>query len=104
MNCPLCIDQTLEITHRQGIELDICPKCRGIWLDRGEIDRLVAESTPPPPAATQRVVETSRSDSDRSRSSDRKKDGDSSKKKKKKKKSIASRLGDALEEVFDELT
>ena len=40
MQCP--IDQeTLMITDRQGIEIDYCPKCRGVWLDRGELDKLI---------------------------------------------------------------
>jgi uncharacterized protein len=40
MLCPL--DQsTLAITDRQGIEIDYCPKCRGVWLDRGELDKLI---------------------------------------------------------------
>lgn len=40
MNCPL--DNTpLAITERQGIEIDYCPKCRGVWLDRGELDKLI---------------------------------------------------------------
>ena len=41
MNCPLCIDEVLDVTHRGGIEVDVCPRCRGIWLDRGELDRLL---------------------------------------------------------------
>ncbi|MGQ9908937.1 MAG: TFIIB-type zinc ribbon-containing protein [Candidatus Flexifilum sp.] len=40
MNCP--IDGTeLKITIRQGVEIDYCPKCRGIWLDRGELDKII---------------------------------------------------------------
>ena len=40
MKCP--IDQTdLQMTERQGIEIDYCPKCRGVWLDRGELDKIV---------------------------------------------------------------
>ena len=40
MLCP--IDQTqLNITERQGIEIDYCPRCRGVWLDRGELDKLI---------------------------------------------------------------
>lgn len=40
MICP--IDQTqLVITERQGIEIDYCPKCRGVWLDRGELDKII---------------------------------------------------------------
>lgn len=102
MNCPLCIDQTLAITHRHGIELDICPKCRGIWLDRGEIDRLIADEnvSPPPPAAVPSAAlrpdqERKRKDDDRSQKKP---------KKKKKKKSLAERLGDAIEDAIDELT
>ena len=41
MQCP--IDQTtLMMTERQGIEIDYCPSCRGVWLDRGELDKLIA--------------------------------------------------------------
>ncbi len=40
MQCP--IDQsTLAITERKGIEIDYCPQCRGVWLDRGELDKLI---------------------------------------------------------------
>ncbi|WP_322104600.1 zf-TFIIB domain-containing protein [Paraburkholderia sp. J41] len=41
MKCPNCPDVTLSLTERQGVELDYCPQCRGIWLDRGELDRLI---------------------------------------------------------------
>lgn len=40
MKCPKC-DITLAITDRQGIEIDYCPQCRGIWLDRGELDKII---------------------------------------------------------------
>lgn len=44
MQCP--IDQTtLAMTERQGIEIDYCPTCRGVWLDRGELDKLIAEKS-----------------------------------------------------------
>ena len=43
MNCP--VDGTqLQMTDRQGIEIDYCPTCRGVWLDRGELDKLVDRS------------------------------------------------------------
>lgn len=43
MKCP--IDQTeLSMTDRQGIEIDFCPKCRGVWLDRGELDKIIERS------------------------------------------------------------
>ncbi|RIK77548.1 MAG: hypothetical protein DCC67_12540 [Planctomycetota bacterium] len=51
MNCPVCLDVTLLIADRQGIEVDYCPKCRGVWLDRGELDKILqreAAAEPPP--------------------------------------------------------
>lgn len=64
MLCPVCkVD--LVLTDRQGIEIDYCPQCRGIWLDRGELDKIIernasyenarvapanpAQATAPPP-------------------------------------------------------
>jgi uncharacterized protein len=51
MQCP--IDQTeLKIADRQGIEIDYCPQCRGVWLDRGELDKIIdraATMLPTPP-------------------------------------------------------
>ncbi len=41
MKCPVCPETTLLMTDRQGVELDYCPNCRGVWLDRGELDKLV---------------------------------------------------------------
>ena len=40
MKCPQC-DVVLVITDRQGIEIDYCPQCRGVWLDRGELDKII---------------------------------------------------------------
>ena len=43
MKCP--IDQSeLVMTDRQGIEIDYCPQCRGVWLDRGELDKIIERS------------------------------------------------------------
>ena len=43
MNCP--IDGTpLSLADRQGIEIDYCPQCRGVWLDRGELDKIIERS------------------------------------------------------------
>ena len=44
MNCPTCTDERLVMTDRSGIEIDYCPKCRGVWLDRGELDKLIERS------------------------------------------------------------
>lgn len=41
MNCPCCPETNLVLSERQGIEIDYCPKCRGIWLDRGELDKII---------------------------------------------------------------
>lgn len=46
MQCP--IDQTeLVMSERQGIEIDYCPKCRGVWLDRGELDKIIERANSP---------------------------------------------------------
>lgn len=42
MNCPACKGTALVMSERQGIEIDYCPQCRGIWLDRGELDKIIA--------------------------------------------------------------
>jgi uncharacterized protein len=41
MKCPKDTDVTLLMTSRDGIEIDYCPECRGVWLDRGELDKLI---------------------------------------------------------------
>lgn len=43
MNCPHCAIE-LKITERKDIEIDYCPKCRGVWLDRGELDKILESS------------------------------------------------------------
>ncbi|HMJ93991.1 MAG TPA: zf-TFIIB domain-containing protein [Allosphingosinicella sp.] len=51
MPCPVC-KVPLVMSERQGVEIDYCPQCRGVWLDRGEIDKIIersaADSMPPP--------------------------------------------------------
>lgn len=58
MKCPnttTCPDTDLVMTERQGVEIDYCPRCRGVWLDRGELDKLMdraaAQAVPPASAA-----------------------------------------------------
>ena len=59
MLCPTC-KTPLTMSERQGIEIDYCPTCRGVWLDRGELDKIIERSvggqptaapqqSPPPP-------------------------------------------------------
>jgi len=44
MKCPVCQTPDLLMADRQGIEVDYCPQCRGVWLDRGELDKLIERS------------------------------------------------------------
>ena len=44
MNCPNC-NGALMLSEKQGIEIDVCPNCRGIWLDRGELDKIIERSS-----------------------------------------------------------
>lgn len=41
MLCPACKTVELAMAERQGIEIDYCPTCRGVWLDRGELDKII---------------------------------------------------------------
>ncbi len=43
MNCPIC-NVVLLLAEKQGVEIDYCPKCRGIWLDRGELEKIIEKS------------------------------------------------------------
>lgn len=47
MKCPHCTGSTLVMSERQGVEIDYCPDCRGIWLDRGELDKLLERAAAP---------------------------------------------------------
>lgn len=44
MLCPVCKETQLVMTERQSIEIDYCPQCRGVWLDRGELDKIIERS------------------------------------------------------------
>lgn len=44
MMCPVCQGVDLVISDRQGVEIDYCPRCRGVWLDRGELDKIIDRS------------------------------------------------------------
>ena len=65
MKCPVCKEANLMMTERQGIEIDYCPECRGVWLDRGELDKFIEH-------AERQIGDRPRSGSpDRSRGSER---------------------------------
>jgi uncharacterized protein len=89
MQCP--IDQTtLSITERRGIEIDYCPKCRGVWLDRGELDKLIDASVSASPSATSSTTQ----DYYPEPRHDRRHEYDDSYKKKRKKESFLGELFD----------
>ena len=44
MKCPACTSVDLLMGERQGVEIDYCPTCRGVWLDRGELDKIIERS------------------------------------------------------------
>lgn len=45
MKCPTCKDANLLMSDRSGVEIDYCAVCRGVWLDRGELDKIIERST-----------------------------------------------------------
>ena len=45
MKCPVCKDVTLLMAEKNGVEIDYCPECRGIWLDRGELDKIIERAS-----------------------------------------------------------
>lgn len=55
MQCPVCKTVSLHMAERHGVEIDYCPECRGVWLDRGELDKIIeraaAETAPARPQA-----------------------------------------------------
>lgn len=86
MNCPVC-NVALTMTERQGVEIDYCPKCRGVWLDRGELDKIIDRSASNPQQPTKPHYESRDHYSERD-------DHSHSYKKKKKKESFLGELFD----------
>ncbi len=64
MKCPVCPDATLVMMDRQGVEIDYCPECRGVWLDRGELDKLIGLAAGQPARQTAPVQRPDFVDSD----------------------------------------
>lgn len=44
MLCPACVTSELVVIDREGVEIDYCPKCRGVWLERNELDTIIRRS------------------------------------------------------------
>ena len=55
MKCPID-GNDLTMTERSGIEIDYCPKCRGVWLDRGELDKIIERAAQAAPQAPTQAV------------------------------------------------
>ena len=64
MRCPACGDTRLALTERQGVEIDYCPDCRGVWLDRGELDKLIDRAAGEPGRDTPKAEAHSARDDD----------------------------------------
>lgn len=71
MQCPVC-DVTLSISSRDGVEIDFCPQCRGVWLDRGELDKIIDRVA----SSGARTDDRDRREPDRDRRDDRDRDRD----------------------------
>jgi Zn-finger nucleic acid-binding protein len=94
MRCPVCESTDLAISSREGVEIDYCPQCRGVWLDRGELDKIIDRAAP---AAPEPRREESRRDEPRREEPRRDDDRDYDRgydSKKKRKKSF-------LDDIFD---
>ena len=75
MKCPVCKTTDLLMTERRSIEIDYCPVCRGVWLDRGELDKLIAQDAGSDHAQANATARTSRdSYPDRDRDRERHRD------------------------------
>jgi Zn-finger nucleic acid-binding protein len=81
------------MTERSGVEIDFCPTCRGVWLDRGELDKIIERSGPAVPARADDDRRDDRRDRDRYDDRDRYRDDDHKRKKK--------RRESFLEDLFD---
>jgi uncharacterized protein len=55
MKCFTCPDSTLSISERSGVEIDYCPTCRSVWLDRGELDKIIERASEPPQSQRHKV-------------------------------------------------
>lgn len=96
MKCPVCKDVTLLMSEKNGVEIDYCPECRGIWLDRGELDKIIDRARD----ARDGYRESERQEYRREeRRDDRREDRYDARydKKSKKKQSPLSALGDIME-------
>ena len=59
MKCPVD-ESVMQMTERRGVEIDYCPQCRGVWLDRGELDKIIEADLAASPAPVQPAGDTPR--------------------------------------------
>jgi Zn-finger nucleic acid-binding protein len=85
------------MTERQGIEIDYCPKCRGVWLDRGELDKIIERANAGSPAEREPREPAPRYEEHRSHDDHKHHDHKHDDYKHKKKKSSTSMLGDLFD-------
>ena len=71
MQCPAC-QIALQMTERSGVEIDYCPRCRGVWLDRGELDKIIERAA----QADVRIADARSTDRDDDRRSAPRRDDD----------------------------
>lgn len=71
MKCPID-DSPLSVSSREGVEIDFCPQCRGVWLDRGELDKIIDRAA----TTLSAPVDTTRDRPDDRRADDRDRDRD----------------------------
>lgn len=70
MNCPRCGEFKLLMSTREGVEIDYCPQCRGVWLDRGELDKILDRAASQYRAVESQPPSASSGDGDRRRYDD----------------------------------
>jgi Zn-finger nucleic acid-binding protein len=96
MICPVDGHELL-LTHREGIEIDYCPKCRGVWLDRGELDKLIEREAQRGSTSTREAIYNDAESTGYKRKNDDTYDDDYDDRRAPKNK----RRGSFLEDIFD---
>ncbi|HEU6446347.1 MAG TPA: zf-TFIIB domain-containing protein [Gaiellaceae bacterium] len=94
MNCPVCETAELALAERERVEIDYCPRCRGVWLDRGELDKVIERFDGEPRRDRDRDRDRNR---DRDRDDDRDEDGYRSRRGGRRRRNRESMLGDLFE-------
>ncbi|MFK8011626.1 MAG: zf-TFIIB domain-containing protein [Marinicellaceae bacterium] len=95
MKCPVCKSVNLLMSDKKGVEIDYCSECRGVWLDRGELDKIIERSHE---FSSNRNTEPKRQASEQSINHTQHQEVYT---KKNKKTSRKSRMGDLLGDIFD---